>query len=186
MKKLLPYFMVGWFVLILTLGVFVSLVVWALNTPEGTRALLKTISTLTPLEIDTQEISGRLMDDLKIQGLQIRWPQGELKARFFHLQWRATDLWNRRIIIQEISLEGVHLKDDRTYTGKISLHGWPTVPFWLSKIQGRVDSLQIQSMVYQRLQENPVSLDKLFTRLQWDGGVLGVTDFTLQLSLIHI
>jgi hypothetical protein len=154
-------------------------VIWALNTPEGTGVLLKAISVLTPLKIESQEISGRLRDELKIRGLRVRWPQGELKSEFFHLRWQAEELWNRRLLVHELSLDGVQVKDNRPETGPVSFRGWPESPFWLSRLRGQVDSLRIQRGTYQRLQENPVPFDTLFTRLHWDGETLNVRDFTL-------
>ena len=107
-------------VLVLIAAALVALGVWALNSPEGTRVLLKAISVFSPVRIDGREISGRLRDELKIRGLRVRWPQGELRADSFHLRWEAGEILNRRIIIREASLDGVQIKDDRPETGKIS------------------------------------------------------------------
>jgi translocation and assembly module TamB len=178
-KKKLRYFLLGFIALVLIAGALVSLVIWALNTPEGTRVLLKTLSVLTSLKIDSQEITGRLRDDLKIRGLRVRWPQGELRSESFQLRWRAEELWNRKLTIYEISLDGVQVEDNRPETGPVSFRGWPEIPFWLSRLQGQVDSLRVQRMAYQRLREKPVSLDTLFARFHWDGETLKVLDFTL-------
>jgi translocation and assembly module TamB len=178
-KKRLKYFLIVVIALALVLGASVSLVIWALNTPEGTGVLLKAISVFTPLKIDAREISGRLRDELKIRGLRVRWPQGELKSEFFNLEWQAEELWNRRLLVHEISLDGVQVKDNRPEAGPVSFRGWPETPFWLSRLQGQVDSLRIQRGTYQRLREKPVPFDTLFTRLHWDGETLNVRDFTL-------
>ena len=71
------------------------------------------------------------------------------------------------------------MKDNRPETGPVSFRGWPETPFWLSRLQGQVDSLRIQRGTYQRLREKPVPFDTLFTRLHWDGETLDVRDFTL-------
>ena len=179
MKKKLRYFFLGLIALVLIAGALVSLVIWALNTPEGTRVLLKTLSILTSLKIDSQEITGRLRDELKIRGLRVRWPQGELRSESFHLRWQAEELWNRRLLVHELSLDGVQVKDNRPETGPVSFRGWPETPFWLSRLQGQVDSLRIRKGTYQRLLEKPVPLETLFARLHWDGETLNVRDFTL-------
>jgi autotransporter translocation and assembly factor TamB len=179
MKKKLRYCFFGFIALVLIAGALVSLVIWALNTPEGTRALLKTLSILTSLKIDAQEITGRLRDELKIRGLQVRWPEGEIQAESFRIKWRAEELWNRKMLVNEISLDGIQVKDNRPETGPVSFRGWPETPFWLSRLQGQVDSLRIRRGTYQRLRENPASLDTLFASLHWDGETLNVRDFTL-------
>jgi len=178
-KKRLKYFLIIFIALALILGASVSLVIWALNTPQGTGVLLKAISVFTPLKIDAREISGRLRDELKMRGLRVRWPQGELSSESFHLRWQAEELWNRRLLVHEFSLDGVQVKDNRPETGPVSFRGWPETPFWLSRLGVEVDSLRIQRGSYLRLRNKPVPFDDLSTRLHWDGETLNVRDFTL-------
>jgi autotransporter translocation and assembly factor TamB len=178
-KKKLKYFLIAMIALALVLGASVSLVIWALNTPAGTGILLRVISLFTPLKIDAREISGRLRDELKIRGLRVRWPQGELRSEYFHLRWQAEEIWNCRLLIHELSLDGVQVKDNRPETGPVTFRGWPQTPFWLSRLQGQVDSLRIERGTYQRLRKKPAVLETLFTRLNWDGETLNVRDFTL-------
>jgi autotransporter translocation and assembly factor TamB len=179
LKKSLKHLLIFFLILFLILGTLVSLGIWALRSPVGIRALLKTVSVMTPLKIDAREISGRLMDEVKIRDLTVRWPQGELRSDGFHLRWQAKELWNRRLLVHELSLDSVQVKDNRPETGPFSFRGWPETPFWLSRLQGQVDSLRIQRGTYQRLRENPVPFDSLFTRLHWDGETLNVRDFSL-------
>ena len=185
MKKPLKYLLVGLIVLVLILGALVSLVLWALNTPEGTRAFLKTISVFSPLRIEAREISGRLRDDLTIRGLRVQWPRGELFTDVFHLRWEAGELLNRRVLVHEISLDGTRMKDDRPEAKGISFPGWPHTPLWLSRLEGRVDSLRVQNMVYQRGRGEPVRVDTLSIVLLWDGEILRVKNFSLNSSMGH-
>jgi autotransporter translocation and assembly factor TamB len=164
-KKSLKYFLIISISLVLILGGLVSLGFWALNSTEGTRVLLKTLSLLTPLRIDAREISGRVKDELKMKGLRVRWPQGEMEAESFHLRWQPLELWNRKLLIYELSLDGVQLRDNRPETGPITFRGWPVTPFWVSRAQGTVDSLRIQRGSYRRLQQNPVPFETLSARL---------------------
>jgi len=179
-KKSRKYLLIISISLVLILGGLASVGFWALNSAEGTRVLLKTISLLTPLRIEAREISGRVKDELKMKGLRIRWPQGELQADSFHLRWEPGDLWNRKLLIRELSLEGVCVADNRPETGPISFRGWPVTPFWLSRLQGQVDTLRVERGFYRRLQENPIPFDALSARLEWDGEVLKVQDFILE------
>ena len=185
MKKTWKYSLIGLLVLFLLLGTFGSLVIWALSSPEGTRVFLKAISFFSPLRIEAREISGRLRDDLTIRGLRVRWDRGELLADFFHLRWEAAELLNRRILIQEISLDGGRIKDDRPESGKISFPGWPHTSPWLSRLKGRVDSFRVQGLLYQRAQADPVRVDTLSIALLWDGEILQVPNLNLDSSLGH-
>ena len=185
MKKILKYFLIGLLALVLISAALVSLVGWALNAPDGTRILFKTISAFSPLRIEAREISGRLRDELKIRGLRVRWAQGELLADSFHLRWEAAELLDRRILIREISLDGVQIKDHRPETGKISFRGWPQTSFWLSRLKGEVDSFRVQKVIYQRGRADPVRIHSLSTGLLWDGEFLRVRHFRLDSSLAH-
>lgn len=185
MKKSLKYILICLIVLVLILGTLVSLVIWTLNTAEGTRILLKTISVFSPLRIEAREISGRLRDDLTIRGLRVRWDRGELLADFFHLRWQAAELLNRRILVHEISIDGVRIKDERRETGKIAFRGWPGTPLWLSSIKGQVDSFRVQSLLYHRAQADPVRVDTLSIALLWDGEFLQVRNLNLDSSMGH-
>ena len=180
MRKSWKYFFIGVVVLVLISTALISLVIWALNTAEGTRVLLKAISTFSPVRVEAREISGRLRDDLKMRGLRILWPRGEMTVDFFHLRWQPTELWNRTVIIHELSLDGVHLQDNRPESKEIiSFPGWPMAPFWLTRLQGRFESFQVGSLIYRRLKQNPDEIKKIFARVHWDGETLTVSDFTL-------
>lgn len=185
MKKRVKTFTIVLLILFLILGTLVSLAVWAFHSSLGIRALLKVVSVMTPLRIEAREVSGRLKDEVKILGLTLRWPDGELRAESFLLRWQAEELWNRRLLVHELFLEGVQVKDDRQETGPISFRGWPEPPFWLARFQAQVDSLRLQKGTYQRLRESPVPFDSLITRLDWDGGTLKVREFSMAGPSVH-
>ena len=171
--------MLGLGAAVFLLGASISLVIWALNSAEGTRALFKTVSFFSAVQIDAKEIQGRLRDELKLQGVRIRWPQGEIRADRLHLRWQPAELWNHKVILDELSLEGVLFQDRGSETKKNPFSGWPAAPFWLSKTQGRIDSLRIQGLAYQRRDEDAVPLGHLSARGQWDGNLLEISDFRL-------
>jgi hypothetical protein len=119
-------------------------------------------------------------------GFGAKWPQGELWVDSFHLRWQPGELWNRRIVIRELFLHGLRIQDRRPETGKISFEGWPQRPFWLSRLQGEVESFRVQKGIYQRGQADPVSIQTLSTGLLWNGEFLRVRDFTLDSSLANV
>ncbi len=182
MKKVLQYSLFGLLVLALIAAAVVSLTVWALNSAEGTRALLKMVSIFSPVGIEARDISGRLGDELKIRGLRVRWARGELLADSFHLRWEAAELLKRRMVIHEFALEGVQIKDNRPPTGRISFGRWPQAPFWLSKLKGEVESLHIQKVLYQRAKAVPERVDDLSAALLWGGDFLRIQPFLIESS----
>ena len=180
MRKSWKYLLIGVVALVLISTALISLVIWALDTAEGTRVLLKAISTFSPVRVDAREISGRLRDDLKMRGVRILWARGQMTVDFLHLRWQPAELWNRKVIIHEFFLDGVNLQDNRPEgKEKISFPGWPVAPFWITRLQGRVESFQVGSLTYRRLRQNPDEINKILSRLNWDGETLTISDFNL-------
>ena len=145
MKKSRKYLLFISISLVLILGGLVSVGFWALNSAEGTRVLLKTISLLTPLRIEAREISGRMKDELKMKGLRIRWPQGEIEADAFHLRWQPEDLWNRKLLVREISFAreqaSASLEFENAAAQHAQLDKLKPVLGALPEIVGRIDRL---------------------------------------------
>ncbi|MCX5907881.1 MAG: hypothetical protein NTY64_12045 [Deltaproteobacteria bacterium] len=164
MKGWLKYFLLACSILVLLLGSLLGLVLWALNTPGGTRALLKVTSILSPVTIEAREISGRLRDELRMQGLQIHFSRLTIRADSFYLRWQAPELWNGKILVSELSLKSVQLQDNRPGIKKISFPGWPSAPFWLTRFQGHVETFLVQNLTYERQSEEPVHIDRLSAR----------------------
>ena len=179
MKKRVKYLLMGFSLAVLLLAAMVSLVIWAWNSAEGTRLLLKTVSFFSPVRIDVEKIQGRLRDELTLQGVNIRWAQGEIHAERLHLKWQPEELWNRRLIVNELSLSGVIFQDRGSEETKPFFPGWPLAPFWLTKIQGRIDSFRLHEGVYLRRNQDPIKLGQLFSRGEWDGKALALQDCAL-------
>ena len=178
MKKRTKYFLAGFGFAVLIAGALISLIIWAWNSPEGTRLLLKTVSYFSPVRIDVGEVQGRLRDDLDLRRVVIRWAEGEIRADRLRLKWEPAELWNRRVVLNELSLEGVVYQDRAPETKKPLFPGWPPAPFWLTKIQGRIDSFSLQELTYRRGQQDPVEFGHLSARAEWDGKALTIPDST--------
>ena len=179
MKKRAKHLLMGFSLAVLLLGAMVSLVIWAWNSAEGTRLLLKTVSFLSPVRIDVEKVHGRLREELDLRGVSIRWAQGEIRADRLHLKWQPAELWNRRLIVNELSLKGVTFQDRGPEAKKPFFPGWPPAPFWLTKIQCRIDSFRLKDLVYRRPDQDPIQLGQMLARAEWDGKVLAVQDCTL-------
>jgi len=175
-KKRTKYFLGAFGLAILISGGLISLVIWAWNSPEGTRLLLKTVSYFSPVRIDVGEVQGRLRDDLELRRVIIRWAEGEIRADRLRLKWEPAELWNRRVVLNEVSLEGVVYRDRAPETKKPLFPGWPPAPFWLTRIQGRIDSFSLRDLAYRRADQDPLELARLSARADWDGKVLAVPD----------
>ncbi len=177
MKRELKILGIGLIVLLLISSAAVSLVIWALNTAEGTRVLLRVVSIVSPLHIEAGEITGRIRDNLDIRDLRIRLGQLEMRADLFRLRWEAGQLMKRNLLVHILSLEGVQIRDHRPVTKEIAIPGWPAAPFWLTRLHGRIESFTAKGLIYRRLAQEPSALDRLSARIRWDGEVLNVEEF---------
>ncbi len=139
---------------------------------------MKVVSIVSPLGIDAGEITGRIRDDLRIRDLRLRLGQMEMRADRFRLRWEAGRLLDRKVLVHDLSLEGVQIRDNRPGSKEVSIPGWPAAPFWLSRLQGRVESLAVKNLEYRRLEQPSAHADNLSARVLWDGDVLTVDRFT--------
>jgi autotransporter translocation and assembly factor TamB len=169
-------------VLLLILASTAALVIWALRTTEGSRVLLKVFSLVSPWKIEAREISGRLGDELRLEGVEVHWSHGVGGAASLYLNWQPSELLQRKLAVKELSLADVRIRDNRPEAKEapLTFNRWPTIPFWFFKLQGRLESFRVSSLVYHRLREELFGLDQLTAELRWDGGALSVSDFALK------
>ena len=179
MKKRRKYFLAGFGLALLIAGAMISLVFWAWNSPEGTRLLLKTLSYFSPVGIDAGEVRGSLRGDLELRGVVLRWAAGEIRADRVRLKWEPAELWNRRVVMNEVSAEKIVYHDRAPEEKKPLFPGWPPAPFWLTKIQGRIDSFRLRNFAYRRPGHDPLELSQLSARADWDGKILALTDCSI-------
>jgi len=179
LKKRAKYILIAGSLAILFFGAMISLVLWAWNSAEGTRLLLKTVSLLSPVKIDAEKVDGRLRDELKLRGLSVRWAQGEVRVDLLHLNWQPAELWNRRVIVNDLFLGGVVFQDRGSEVKKPFFPAWPLAPFWLTRIQARIESFRLRGLVYRRPDREPLRLDQMLARGEWDGRSLAVQDLVL-------
>ncbi|HSR13875.1 MAG TPA: hypothetical protein VLS90_20675, partial [Thermodesulfobacteriota bacterium] len=184
MRKPFKYILIFLVVLLVLCAALVAVVAWALNTSQGTRALFTIVSILTPIGIHADEISGTLRDDLTLRGLRLALPQGVFTAKVFRLRWEPGEIWNRKLIIHEISSQGVLLKDQRPASKDPFSLRWPSTPLWLPRFEGRVNSITLQDAVYRREppghgpESGNIVLKTVSARMDWDGQTLSVSDFS--------
>lgn len=99
------------FVLLLVVVVLLlPLALWSMaSTEKGSRWLLNTAFKLLPLEISVEQVDGALLDEVTLQGLRFSAePHSGAIARA-HLRWQPAELLQRRLHLDEITLDGLDL-----------------------------------------------------------------------------
>jgi len=87
--------------------------IWLLGTSEGARWLLRMVSRWSSVKIEAERVSGRIVDELRLEGMNIYWPEGRMQIDKFLVCWRPIDLFLGKINLQDVNLDRVRLQDDR-------------------------------------------------------------------------
>ena len=158
--------------------------VWLISTASGARALLSGISRWSPLTIEVDTLSGRLTDELRLDGVRLRWPGGEAKIPTLHLSWQPRQLFRGEFRIEELAVGEVEIylqpgAPASAARGDTPQLRWPLVSGWPRHLEGSIAALQIAGVVIHRTDTaaaphfGPVTL-----RLDWQDGIL-------RLSALH-
>ena len=150
MKKRAKHLLLGFSLAVLLLGAMVSLVFWAWNSAEGTRLLLKTVSFFSPVRIEAEKIQGRLRDELDLQGVSIRWAQGEIRADRLHLKWQPGGIMESPAHPERAFSERGDISGSRPGSKETFLSGLAAGSFLAHPDPGRIDSFRIHEGAYRR------------------------------------
>ena len=83
---------------------------YLLHSPTGTQWLFAKLNTLTPGELHIERVEGRMTGPLELIGLSYRDGALALELQHFVLDWRPTELLERRLHLLELTLEGSRLQ----------------------------------------------------------------------------
>jgi translocation and assembly module TamB len=168
------------FLLILLLFIaFLGSLYWLMTTSGGARWVLTIISRWTPVTIEAQKISGQLGHQLKMEGLQLSWPQGDARIENFQIRWQPFHLLTGQVRVEELEFLRVEIQDHRSEIKTAPEFEWPTLPGLFLWIHARVKSLRVEEFFYQRLNRDPVNIERLTTCLNWSDGLLALEDIDL-------
>jgi len=168
-------------ILLLFIG-FIGSLYWLMNTPGGVRWLLSAISRWTPVTIEAQKISGRLGSHLNMERLHLFWPRGEMRVKDFKIRWEPLYLLTGKVMIRDITLEGVEILDHRPKAKAAFVMEWPTLPDFFFWIHGSIKNLRIEKLLYRRLEHNPIAMERLSGHLKWSYGQFTLEEIDLKIA----
>lgn len=150
---------------------------WLVGTESGARALFAGVSRWSPLAIEIDLLSGRLIDELHLDGVRLYWPDGEAEIPTLRLRWQPEQLFLGEFTVEELSLGEVTIRltpdpaPAAVATNKEPLH-WPRVSGLTRRLSGRITALHLAGVVIHGAGPEVQHFGPLSGRLDWQGGVL--------------
>lgn len=182
MRRLTIFFIL---ILLLLAGCLGSLY-WLMTTPEGARWVLSSISRWTPVTIEAQKISGQLGHHLTLEGLRLSWAQGQMNVKDFQIRWHPLFLLTGKVMIEELRLQEVHLRDQRPEMKTIPDLKWPTAPHFAYWIHSEIKKFHIENLAYQRSDRPPQDIERLTVRLNWADGLLTLEEIDFRNASVTV
>lgn len=173
MKRALKYLTLGIALAALLAGF--ALTVWLLGTTAGARLILDALSNSTDLKISAEKIEGRLAGDLRLDNLEIVWPQGSARIQRLALHAKPMDLLTGRVSFQILSLKNVSISD-RAPEAPPVLH-WPAASGLLHFFSGQIERLEIDDLTYRHLEKEPMHFQSIIASVAWRKAHLSVSHF---------
>jgi translocation and assembly module TamB len=150
---------------------------WLVGTDSGARALLDGVTRWSSVKIEVDSVSGRLVDELRLDGMRLRWTGGEVEIPSLLLRWQPRQLFRWEFTVEELSLGEVIIrlppgpamaaqKEDAPPLR------WPLVSGLPRRLHGSIASLRIAGVVIHSAAAEAQHLGPVSGRLDWQDGIL--------------
>lgn len=152
---------------------------WLFQTASGARFAVNAIAGAAGFHISIQGIEGRLLDRLHLTGVRISQPKLTAQIDRLDLTWQPRQLFNNKLLVQELAASGVRVQDDRPATTEPPQLRWPRVSGVLRRFSAQLSSLRVKDLSYRHLQTPPVLVTELSSSLAYQNGLLTASDLSL-------
>ena len=160
------------------IGAGVWAAAWLAGTTDGTRWLIDAVSRHTPLTISARTIEGRLCDRLQLGGVRVVLAPVEVGMEHLDFRWAPFGLLSGRIAAKELTLTGVHIRDNTPKEAPPDL-AWPRASGLATFFDGRIERLQVNGLTYRRLDGPPVNVTTISASVSWRSALLSLSDLVL-------
>ena len=172
-------------VLLLMAGILVF-AFWLLRTTAGASWLLGLTARSSAIDLQVKHLQGSLTDNLVLEGVQLRWADGEIEAAAFHLDWQPRDLLIGRLHLTALELKQVVIRLPAAEKERVSPEGptvlrWPDFPKFFKRVKVRIDHLGLQDIALERAGQE-ILAGSLRARLGLDKGKVALEQLSLDSS----
>lgn len=152
-------------------------VAWLFGTNAGTRKLLDNVSRYTGLKISATKIEGRLADNLRLDNLEIEFPQAHVKIQHLELTMQSLDLIAGTLRIQNLFMKNVSISDNSP--DKPPVLNWPQASGLIKFFSGKIERLEINGLTYRHLEKQPLQIQAIVASAVWKNSHLTVNNFNM-------
>jgi translocation and assembly module TamB len=153
---------------------------WMLGTPEGARWLLRMVSRWSPVKIEAERVSGRIVDGLHLEGIKIDWPEGRIQIDRFLMRWQPADLFLGKITLQNVNLDRVRLQDNAPESKTPFDLTLPKIPGPPAGLHLEVRSFRLNEFIYRRLDRSPFKVVNISGHLSWHRSFIKMKRFVFE------
>jgi len=154
--------------------------IWLLGTPEGARWLLRMVSRWSSVKIEAERVSGRIVDELHLEGINIYWPEGWMQIDRFLMRWQPADLFLGKITLQDVNLDRVRLQDNSPESKTSPDLTLPKIPSPPAGLHLEVRSFRLNELIYSRLDRSPFKVVNIFGHLSWHRSFIRMKHFAFE------
>ena len=165
-------------ILFLAFALLGTALVWLLGTESGTRWLFGRVTRWSSTKIEARGIHGRLWDTVRLDDLHVARPDAEIRAQTILLRWQPFHLLSGRIVVTELSLDGVRLQDRGTPVKKEPGLHWPQVSGIVTWLHVEIRRVHLQRFEFRRGKDPLLTVDEVSAQIDWKRGLLTLKDIT--------
>lgn len=151
---------------------------WLAGTTEGARWFMEAVSRLTRGTISVRMVEGKLFDRLRLGGLRLTLPPLEVEIESIDYRWRPHLLLSGKIAVNELTLTGVHVRDDSPGDTPPDL-SWPRASGIVAFFDCTVERLQVNGFSYRRLDGPPIRVTAISSSASWRNALLTFSDLAV-------
>lgn len=175
------------------LGTAAAAAFWLLGTTSGASWAVRTATRRAAVAIEVGSVSGRLLGDLRLSSIEVRWPSGTATVNSAGYRLRPLSLLGGDISFASLTVEGVSVtireteddRDGQAHAPPPELR-WPDaagIPAWLD---GGIDDLRMSRIRVRAPGRDPLVLEDLSAGVAWRDGTLVVRDFAVRFPSARI
>ncbi len=169
---------IGSAVVIALAGTAIAAAIWVVDTTPGTRWLLSKVTSLSGGTFSVQKVDGKIIDHLSLTNVRINLAGQKVELDFLELRWKPLLQLAGTVVVEELTLEGVHIQDNTPRDNKPPVLTWPTVSRSVRLLDVAVEQLRVTNFSYRRLQEQPLLVAHIASSVTWHNSQLSMKDLT--------